>query len=57
MYPGDVNFFIESFKDATKNPYGYLFLDLKQNTEEKNRVQTGILPLQKRILYTQSKII
>lgn len=57
MYPGDVNFFIESFKDATKSPHGYLFLDLKQNTEEKNRVQTGILPLQKRILYTQSKII
>ncbi len=46
MYPGDTSFFMQSFDDATKNPHGYLFLDLKQETEERNRVQTGILPLQ-----------
>jgi hypothetical protein len=46
---------MQSFDDATKNPHGYLFLDLKQETEERNRVQTGILPLQMRIIYTKLK--
>jgi len=55
MYPGDTSFFMQSFDDATKNPHGYLFLDLKQETEERNRVQTGILPLQMRIIYTKLK--
>lgn len=52
MYPDNSKFIIESFRDSTKNPYGYLFIDLKQSTEERNRIQTGILPTQKRIIYT-----
>lgn len=52
MYPDNSKFIIESFRDATKYPYGYLFIDLKQSTEERNRIQTGILPTQKRIIYT-----
>lgn len=53
MYGNKSKFLIESFDDATKKPYGYLLLDLKQDTENKNRVQTGILPYQKRIIYTK----
>jgi hypothetical protein len=53
MYGDKSRFLIESFMDATKKPYGYIFLDLKQETESRNRVQTGILPYQKRIIYTQ----
>ncbi len=54
MYPGDTSFFMQSLDDATKNPHGYLF-HLKQETEERNRKQTGILPLQIRIIYTKLK--
>lgn len=53
MFPQNFNFLIESFSDATNKPHGYLFIDLKQTTEERNRIQTGILPTQKRIIYTK----
>ncbi len=33
MYPNNSNFLIESFNDASKKPHGYLFIDLKQSTE------------------------
>ena len=46
-----------SFEDATKKPHGYLFLDLKQTTEFRNRIQSGILPNQLRVIYTQKYII
>lgn len=55
IYGNNSKFLLESFEDSTKNPYGYIFLDLKQETESRNRVQTGILPHQKRIIYTQRK--
>ena len=51
MYPQNSKFLIESFNDATSKPHGYLFLDLRQTTEERNRLQSGILPSQKRIIY------
>ena len=32
MYPGRVKFVQEAFADATSTPYGYIFVDLKQDT-------------------------
>ena len=55
MYPNNSNFLIESFNDASKKPHGYLFIDLKQSTERRNRIQTGILPNEKRIIYVSKK--
>lgn len=52
MFPNNAKFLLESFQDATQIPYGYIFLDLKQSTEQRNRIQTGILPYQQRIFYT-----
>lgn len=43
MYPKG-KFLEEAFKDATAKPYGYLFIDLKPNTEEQHRVKTNIFP-------------
>ena len=51
MNPTKIKFLKEAYNDATENPFGYLFLDLKQSTETRNRIQTGILPHQKRIIY------
>ena len=44
MYPGNPKFLTEAFHDATKNPFGYLMLDLKPSTDDKYRIRTGILP-------------
>ena len=41
MFPKP-KFFEEAFKDATSRPYGYLFIDLKPNTDEQLRVRTNI---------------
>jgi hypothetical protein len=52
MFPGNSKFLINSFQDATVNAYGYLLIDLKQTTEPRNRIQTGVLPNQERFIYT-----
>lgn len=53
MFPEKMLFFLESYNDAiSKKGYSYLFLDLKQTTEERNRIQTGILPGDLRIIFT-----
>ena len=56
MYPNDSKFLIESFQEATKEAHGYLFIDLKQTTESRNRIQTGILPSQRRIIYLSKNL-
>ena len=44
MYPGRVKFVQEAFADATSTPYGYLLIDLKQNTPDDMCLRTSILP-------------
>ena len=44
MYNRNSNLLLESFQDATKNPYGYLLMDLRQPTPENMRLRTNILP-------------
>jgi hypothetical protein len=44
MYPGKSKFVLEAFEDATKEPYGYLLIDLKPETDEKYRIRTNIFP-------------
>ena len=42
MYTGRAKFVQEAFKDATSIPYGYLLVDLKQDTPEDMRLRTAI---------------
>lgn len=44
MYPGKSKFVVEAFGDATREPYGYLLIDLKPETDEKYRLRTNIFP-------------
>lgn len=44
MYPGKSKFVVEAYKDATKEPYGYLLIDLRPETDENYRVRTNIFP-------------
>ena len=53
MYPNKTNFLLESFQDATKNPYGYLLMDLHQLTPKNMRLRTNILPGEKQIVYVK----
>lgn len=53
MFPDKMNFFMDAFNDAVTNrAHSYLFVDLKQKTPERNRIQTGIIPGNLRIIYT-----
>jgi hypothetical protein len=36
-YPGRSKFVVEAYKDATKNPYGYLLIDLRLETDKSYR--------------------
>ena len=44
MYPGKSKFVLEAFKDATKEPYGYLLIDLRPETDDRYRIRTNIFP-------------
>jgi hypothetical protein len=33
------------YTEATKRPYGYLFIDLRQNTPEEDGLKTGIFDI------------
>src|SRR3989442_1620537 len=44
MYPSNTKHMIESYVDATSEPYSYLFVDLKPNTDEKFRLKADIFP-------------
>ena len=44
IYPENPKFFQDAYADATKEAYGYLLIDLKQNTPETCRLRTNIFP-------------
>lgn len=44
IFPKRTAFLRAAFEDATRNPYGYLFLDLRPESDEDIRVRTSIFP-------------
>jgi hypothetical protein len=42
MYPDNSQFVVEAYEDATKEPYGYLLIDLKPDTDDRYRIRTKI---------------
>lgn len=51
LYPGRVKFFREVFDDATKEPFAFLLIDLRNQTDEGMRLRTQILPNQIQYVY------
>ena len=43
MYPDKSPHFLEAYKEATEQPYGYLVVDLKPDTPDDQRLQANIL--------------
>jgi hypothetical protein len=56
LFPSDRQFLIDSFNDATKQPYKYLLLDFTQRCPNQLRIRTCILPTDKiqNIIYLQT---
>ena len=44
MFPRDSKYMIEVYKDATREPFSYLLVDLKQQMPDKFRLCDGLLP-------------
>jgi len=51
LYPGRTKFFMEAYKDACSESFGYLFLDLSQDTPDDMRLQTNVFPGQMHSVY------
>lgn len=56
MYPQYPKFLVEAYEDATKTRFGYLFIDLTQDTDQILRVQTGIVNEKLRVIYVPNAI-
>jgi len=44
MFPGQKNFLVDAYADATKQPHSYLLIDLHPETDDYYRVRTNIFP-------------
>ena len=44
MYPKQWHFAVEAYKDATREPYSYLLLDLRPEQYEELRLRTNVFP-------------
>ena len=53
MYPGKTAYMREAFKDATQRSYGYLVIDLRQETPDHARLRTNIFPPEYETVYVQ----
>ena len=51
IYPGNSKHLEEAYKDATMRQYGYLFLDLRPQTEDNHRLRTNIFPGEEQVVY------
>ena len=53
MFSGRTDYLMESFRDATSRPYGYLIIDCHQLTPENMRLRMNILPGERQIAYVK----
>ena len=51
MFPGQTRYMQEAYKMATSEPFGYLLVDLKQNTPENLRLRSNIFQKDQQIFY------
>jgi len=51
MYPNKSGFAMEAYKDATREPYSYLLVDLRPEQDEELRLRTDIFPGETQYVY------
>ena len=52
MYAKNNKFLVDAYNDATSDKYGYIVVDMRQDTEDKYRVRTKIFPNEQCIIYS-----
>jgi len=52
MYPKTSQFTVEAYKDATREPYSYLLVDLRAEQDDDLRLRTNIFPGESHYVYT-----
>ncbi len=53
MYAKNWKFAVEAFRDATAQPFGYLLIDLKTDSNEQYRLRTKIFPDEQTFVYVR----
>jgi hypothetical protein len=53
MYPGNGQYLIEAYKDATNKPYTYLLIDLHPQTDDKYRLRAKNFPDEFQVVYVR----
>ena len=56
MYPNNSKHFLDIFRKSVEKPFGYLLVDLKQNTPESQRLRTNIFKTNTEPLRNQSEL-
>ena len=51
MYPNKSSVLMEAYRDATKEDYGYLFIDMTPCVDERTRLRTKIFPGEQMVAY------
>jgi len=51
LYPHNSCYALDAYIDATREPYGYLLLDLRSEQDEDLRLRTHIFPGERQIVY------
>jgi len=51
MYPHKSQFAVEAYKDATREPYSYLLVDLRPEQDDDLRLRTNIFPGETHYVY------
>ena len=51
MYPKQSQYAVEAYKDATREPYSYLVVDIRPEQDEDLRLRTNIFPGEKHYTY------
>lgn len=57
VFPENPSSFVKVYKEATSKPYGYLFLDLTQTTNDVLRFQTDIFNIYYKTCYCPENLI
>ena len=52
LYPGQLPFFMDSYKQATSMPYGYLLLDMHAASDPALRLRTSVFKDDEKIIFT-----
>lgn len=55
MFPNNPKYLQESYVDATNEPYSYLLIDMKPQSDDNYRLRTNIFPGETQVIYLPKK--